>query len=137
MRASLLKAVSRLFAVALGLEWHKRQPAARSRKIFTPLLLGFVFFFAPLSHAAITFIGFGATPIVAVRVGQPAGISTVDVTVPGDQVGSGTPVVGTPPIFVGALAQAPFAFPFPVFTLSVDSSVPLTNGSADDSVYRD
>jgi hypothetical protein len=37
-------------------------------------------------------------------------------------------VVGGPSVFVGALARHPFTFPFPVFTLSVDSSVPLTNG---------
>lgn len=76
----------------------------------------------------VSFIGFGAPAVVAVRVGQSAGVSTVDIDVPVTNVGDGTPVPGNPPIFVGAVARHPFTFPLPVFTLSVDSSVPLSNG---------
>ena len=81
------------------------------------------------AEATITFVGFGAPPVVAVRIGQPAGIATIDFNVPANAVGSGTPVAGTPSVFVGALARHPFAFPFPVFTLTVDSSTPMSNGA--------
>jgi hypothetical protein len=77
--------------------------------------------------AAVFFIGFGPAE-VGVRVGQPVGVSTVDVNVPVTNVGDSTPIVGVPPMFVGAYARQPFSIPLPVFTLTVDSSTPLNNG---------
>lgn len=88
------------------------------------ILLAFVF----EASAQIFYIGFGA-PQIGIRVGQPTGVSTVDVNVPVNNIGDGTPIVGTPAVFVGAYARAPFSFPYPVFTMSVDSSLPLSNGS--------
>ncbi len=79
------------------------------------------------ASAAVFFIGFGPAQI-GVRVGQPAGVSTVDVNVPVTNVGDGTPIGGTPAMFVGAYARQPFSIPFKVFTLTVDSSTPLNNG---------
>ena len=87
-----------------------------------------LFLAADPAFAAFSFIGFGAPPVVGIRVGRAAGVSTVRVNVPANRVGDGSPVRGNPPIFVGAFARHPFTFPFPVFTLSVDSSIPLTNG---------
>ena len=72
------------------------------------------------TNAAVFFIGFGAAEI-GMRVGQPVGVSTVDVNVPVTNVGDSTPIVG-------AYARQPFSIPFPVFTLTVDSSTALNNG---------
>ncbi len=93
------------------------------------LFFALIFLVCPLAEAAITFVGFAAPPDIAVRVGAPSGVSTVDFAVPAAGVGSGPPVTGTPGVFIGALARHPFTFPFPVFTLSVDSSVAMTNGT--------
>ncbi len=82
------------------------------------------------ASAAITFIGFGPLPVVGIRVGPPVGVATVSFNVPAALVGSGTPITGTPTIFIAALARFPASDPPPVFTVSVDSSTPLSNGAA-------
>ena len=91
------------------------------------LLFLLVSAFAADTHAVVFFIGFGAAQI-GVRVGQPVGVSTVDVNVPVTNVSDGTPIGGVPAMFVGAYARQPFSVPFKVFTLTVDSSTPLNNG---------
>ena len=85
-----------------------------------------IVFFCSFAVATITFLGRGAPPVVEVRVGQPAGVTTVDFSVPANSVGSGTPVTGTPAVLVAALARHPAPR---VFTLSVDSSMALSNGA--------
>lgn len=86
--------------------------------------------FCGAAHAAITFIGFGPLPIIGIRVGPPLGVATVSFNVPAAQVGSGIPITGTPVILIAALARFPASTPPPVFTISVDSSAPLTNGTS-------
>lgn len=81
------------------------------------------------AEAAIQFIGFGPPPTVSIRIGQQTGISEVQFNLQASEVGNGVPIQGSPPIPVEASGRAPFGFPLPVFTLTVDSSVPLSNGA--------
>jgi len=84
------------------------------------------------ARAEIVFIGWGAPPELRVQVGAPTGITTVVHDVPAATVGDATPIAGTPnSVLIDAYARMPNFIRawFTQFTISVDSSVPLSNGS--------
>jgi hypothetical protein len=86
-------------------------------------------FFIPLSATAgIVWIGWNAPPRVGIQVGDPVSVTNVIHTVPAGSVGDGTPIAGAPAdVFIGAYGTTPGFFR--TFNITVDSSVPLTNGT--------
>ena len=86
----------------------------------------------PDARAEIVFIGWGAPPELRLQVGAPSGITTVVHTVPAATIGNAIPVAGTPDrVLIDAYARMPNIIQawFSRFTISVDSSAPLSSGS--------
>ncbi len=86
----------------------------------------------PAVRAELVFIGWGAAAEIRLRVGAPVGVTTVSHDVPATNVGDGTPIVGAPNsvlIEVSARRANFFQAIFTNFTLSVDSSIPMSSGS--------
>lgn len=84
------------------------------------------------SQAEIVFIGWGAPAELRIQVGSPTGITTVVHSVAADQVGDAAPVAGSPNnILIDAYARMPNIVQawLTRFIISVDSSMPLSNGS--------
>ncbi len=83
------------------------------------------------AHAEIVFIGWGAPAELRLQVGSPSGVSTVVHDVPAAHIGDATPVTGAPnSILIDAYARMPNIIQaiFTQFIISVDSSIPLSNG---------
>jgi len=71
----------------------------------------------------------GAPPEISIRVGSGGkNISRVDFVVPGADIGTGTPIDGNRKINIRLVIRATAANPLTGF-LTVDSSIPLDNGS--------
>lgn len=86
----------------------------------------------PVVCAEIVFIGWGAPAEIRLRVGAPAGVTMVIHNVPANQIGDGTPIVGSPNsilIEVSARRANILQAIFSQYILSVDSSIPLSSGS--------
>lgn len=86
----------------------------------------------PDAWAEIVFIGWGAPPELRLQVGAPAGITTIVHNVPATRIGDATPVAGSPnSVLIDAYARMPNIIRalMTQFIISVDSSVPLSNGS--------
>ncbi len=101
------------------------------RSIFAIAIL-FTITVVSVARPDIVFIGWGAPAEIRLRVGAPAGVTTVIHNVPATQIGDGTPIVGTPnSILIEASARRVNLFQaiFTNFILSVDSSIPLSSGS--------
>jgi hypothetical protein len=114
--------------LALVIGWEKGRSVMRTLIIVTLI----IFIFQPLANAVITFEGPGAPAEVRIRVGAAAGITTVTHNVPATNVGDGTPVAGSPnSILIEASARRAgfWAALFTNFIVSVDSSIPLSNGT--------
>ena len=83
-------------------------------------------------RAEITFILWGAPSEIRLRVGAATGVTTVTHDVPVANIGDGTPIAGTPnSILIEASARRANVIEalFTNFTISVDSSIPLSSGS--------
>ena len=95
------------------------------------LILGLLCY-VPVAQADVTLIFWGPPAEIRLRVGAIAGVTTVTHTVPAAQLGDGTPIAGTPNgvyIEVSARRATFWEALTTSFILSVDASVPLTDGS--------
>ena len=96
---------------------------------FIPFL---ILIFQPIAYAEIVNNGWGPPAEVRIRVGVPAGVTTVTHNVPATQIGDGTPIEGAPAsVLIEASARRATARDGnrTRFIISVDSSTPLSNGT--------
>lgn len=102
----------------------------RFRISLLPLLAGLATCHAGLAAAAVFILNNpGKNSSVSIRIGNPGGvISMVTFDVPVASTGDGTPVSGSEQIEIDLVIRAPASNPVTGF-LSVDSSVPLSNGA--------
>ena len=83
------------------------------------------------SHAETQFIWWGAQDEIYLRVGVGAAIETVIYNVPLANIGDGTPIQGVPAnieIVVHARRSSPMGWGSLRYSITADSSTPLTNG---------
>jgi len=102
----------------------------RFRYTLLPLLAGLVACHAGLAAAAVFILNNpGKNSSVSIRIGSPGGtINKVTFDVPAANTSDGTPIPGAEQIDIRLVIRAPAANPLTGF-LSVDSSVPLSNGA--------
>jgi hypothetical protein len=93
------------------------------------LLAGLAACHAGLASAAVIILNNRGNSSLSIRVGG-GNISTVTFNVPAANSGSGTPITGSQQIDIRLVIRAPASNPMTGF-LSVDSSVPLSNGAGD------
>ena len=86
-------------------------------------------------QAAITFFGFTPPDFIVIQVGPAVGVETVEFTVPFAQIGSGTPITGTPNVFISALSTRMMNLRL---NITVNSQTPLINTSGPSTIpFRD
>ena len=98
----------------------------RIRNTLLPMLAGLAGCHAGLAAAAVFTLNDPGNSSLSIRVGG-GNISTVTFDVPAANTGDGTPVTGSQQIDIRLVIRAPASAPLTGF-LSVDSSVPLSNG---------
>lgn len=91
------------------------------------LLAGLAAFHAGLAVAAVFTFNNSGNSSLSIRIGK-GNISTVTFVVPAANTADGTPVTGSEQIDISLVIQAPASNPMTGF-LSVDSSIPLSNGA--------
>jgi hypothetical protein len=102
----------------------------RRRLPLSPLVrAGLVLLLASVTSRApgITFTVHPAPPQVVLLVGEQAGLATVDIEVPSEQIGNGVPIAASRGVRIVMLGRR--SGRTGAMLLSVDSSVPLSNGT--------